>query len=148
MLTFYPMGVEGGGGWLCPTRSLYCRYKNIIVRFEKLKASGILFHNSCQTFFVKHLNQRYDAHLGDWLGGVHRTAEIDSPMWCTPMILTSQCDAHRGDWFRGWLHSIEFLKNSNISAKSEKNVYVGVRTKMLFLDVIAIKIHSWLFVYI
>ena len=102
----------------------------------------------------RRLTRQCDAHRGDWLGSVMHTAEIDSTVWCTPRrwtrqcdaleqltpqydaqsgvwlsslmhtVVTERCDAHRWDWPHGGMQTVEFLKNSNILAKSEKKAKI------------------------
>ena len=45
---------------------------------------------------------------------------IDSAVWCTLRRLTPRWDAHCGDWLRGGMHTIEFIKNSNLSAQLKR----------------------------
>ena len=52
-----------------------------------------------------------------WLWRVMHTAELNSPIRCTPRSSTPQNDAHRGVW----LCSAMLFKNSNIEAKSKQN---------------------------
>ena len=61
-----------------------------------------------------------NAHWGVLLHGMMPPVESNSTVWYTPRSLTLRYDANCRDWLPGMMHTAEFLKDLNISAKSKK----------------------------
>ena len=81
---------------------------------ESYSAVGCTLLSFLRYFVV--LSLWCDAHHRVQPCGMLHTAESDSTVWRTRGVLTSQHDAHPGVWSHGGMHTVEFLKNSNISA--------------------------------